>query len=88
MLKKYLYLNIIVIGGDNMEWIETKPLPIECQNCTEPECDVCDYFGLRWKLSREDELILSRKGYVKLIERVQKEIDRIDEELDKIKKRG
>jgi len=38
-----------------MEWIEAKPLPLECENCQEEECYNCDFAMKRWCLSEEDE---------------------------------
>jgi len=64
-----------------MKWIEADPLPAACQNCREEDCYNCDTAGLRWYLSREDELKLRRKGLVKAMERLQQQIRNIDKEL-------
>lgn len=64
-----------------MEWIEADPLPVVCQNCTEEDCYNCDTAGKRWYLPREDELRLRRKGVVKAVERLQRQIQAIDREL-------
>mgnify|MGYP003396940604 CR=1 FL=1 len=60
-----------------MEWIEVCPLPDQCQGCQEEECYNCDHAGERWVLSPEDALRIRRKGLVKAIERLQKQIDEI-----------
>lgn len=64
-----------------MEWIEAELLPMECQSCQEQDCYNCDIAGIRWKLPREDELRVRRKGLVKGIERMRKKIQEIDREL-------
>jgi hypothetical protein len=64
-----------------MEWVEADPLPVECQNCQEEDCYNCDTAGKRWYLPREDELRLRRKGLVKAIERLHRQIQDIDREL-------
>ena len=64
-----------------MEWIEANPLPAVCQNCQEDDCYNCDYAGERWTLSKADELRVRRKGLLKAIERLQREIAEIDREL-------
>lgn len=43
-----------------MEFIEANPLPIQCQSCGELDCEECDYLGLRWLLSEEDQRRLDR----------------------------
>lgn len=45
------------------------------------DCGSCDYAGERWQLSRRDELTLLKKGKLKAIERLQREIAAIDKEL-------
>lgn len=65
-----------------MEWIEANPLPAVCQNCQEEECYNCDYAGERWTLSQADELRVRRKGLLKAIERLQRQIKAIDAELE------
>ena len=64
-----------------MEWLEANPLPTECQNCEEEDCYNCDHAGKRWYLSAVDELRVRRKGLVKAVERLQRQIDDIDEKL-------
>lgn len=64
-----------------MEWIEANPLPPECVGCQE-DCYNCDYAGKRWTLSQADELRIRRKGIVKAIERLQRQLDAIDAELE------
>lgn len=65
-----------------MEWIEANPLPPACQNCQEEECYNCDYAGERWTLSQADELRVRRKGLLKAIERLQRQVKAIDAELE------
>ena len=65
-----------------MEWIEADPLPAVCQNCQEEECYNCDYTGERWTLSQADELRVRRKGLLKAIERLQRQVKAIDAELE------
>lgn len=64
-----------------MEWIQANPLPAVCQNCQEEECYNCDYAGERWTLSQADELRVRRKGLLKAIDRLQRQVMAIDEEL-------
>lgn len=64
-----------------MEWMEVETLPMECQNCQEAGCYNCDHAGKRWQLSKEDRLLLRRKGLVTAIERLQRQIEEIDREL-------
>ena len=65
-----------------MEWIEANPLPAVCQNCQEEECYNSDYAGARWTLSKADELRVRRKGLLKAIERLQRQVKAIDAELE------
>ena len=67
-----------------MEYIEANPLPIECQECQDEDCGECDVAGMRWYLSRADELRVKRKGLLKAIERIERQIKKIDEELEVI----
>lgn len=67
-----------------MEWLEKNPLPSECQECQEEDCYNCDNAGKRWYLSEEDELRVRRKGLVKAVERLQRQIAEIDEKLAEI----
>lgn len=64
-----------------MEWVEVETLPMECQDCQEEECYNCDHAGKQWQLLKEDALRLRRKGLVKAIERLQRQIEEIDREL-------
>ena len=65
-----------------LEYIEANPLPPECVGCQEEDCYNCDYAGKRWTLSQADELRIRRKGIVKAIERLQRQLDAIDAELE------
>ena len=69
-----------------MEWIEVTPLPDVCKCCSEEDCYNCDYAGLRWQLSRKDDLECQRKMKIKAIERLQKQIAEIDAELKQLEK--
>ena len=64
-----------------MEWLEANPLPVECENCQEEDCYNCDLAGKRWYLSEEDELRVRRKGLLKAVERLQRQIKEIDRKL-------
>ena len=46
------------------------------------DCGSCDHGGERFYLSRKDELTLKRKGLVKAIERLERQIKEIDNELE------
>ena len=46
------------------------------------DCGSCDNCGERFYLSRKDELTLKRKGLVKAIERLERQIKTIDKELE------
>lgn len=65
-----------------MEWIEANPLPEVCRNCQEEDCYNCDYAGERWTLSQADELRIRRKGIVKAIDRLKRQLEAIDAELE------
>ena len=69
-----------------MEWIEANPLPQECLNCQEEDCYECDTAGKRWYLSKADELRIRRKGIIKAIERLERQIHEIDAELEVIER--
>ena len=64
-----------------MQWIEVTPLPEECGACTETDRYNCDYAGKRWVLQRRQELLLKRKGILKSIARLEKQLEVIDNEL-------
>ena len=64
-----------------MKWIEVTPLPEVCKCCLEEDCYNCDNAGLRWQLSRADELQLRRKMLRKAIERLERQVAAVDEEL-------
>ena len=70
--------------GYHIEYIEADPIPEVCNDCKE-DCGSCDDFGLRWYLSKKDELIIHRKAKVKAIERLLREINRIDAEIEVLK---
>ena len=65
-----------------MEWIEADPLPPAYQDCQEEDCYNCDHAGERWTLSQADELRVRRKGLLKAIERLQRQVKAIDAELE------
>ena len=69
-----------------MEWIEANPLPQECLNCQEEDCYEYDTAGKRWYLSKADELRIRRKGLIKAIERLERQIHEIDAELEVIER--
>ena len=64
-----------------MEWLEADPLPIRCQHCKENDCYNCDFAGVRWHLSREDELRLRLKGLYRAIKRLQQQVQITEAEL-------
>lgn len=64
-----------------MEWLEADPLPAECQDCQGEDCYNCDHAGKRWYLSEENALRIRRKGLIKAIERLQRQVDAIDQQL-------
>ena len=64
-----------------MRWKEKHPLPEACENCQESDCYNCDTAAERWYLSREDELKVIRKGLVKAIQRMNRQVEEIDKEL-------
>lgn len=68
-----------------MEWIEANPLPAVCRDCRQEECYACDHAGMRWQLSKEDHLRLRRKGLIRAMERLQRQIHEIDKQLEKSK---
>lgn len=43
-----------------MEFVEAYPLPVQCQICGEQDCEECDYLGLRWLLTEEEQRRLDR----------------------------
>ena len=65
-----------------MEWIEADTLPPVCQDCQEEDCYNCDHAGECWTLSQADELRIKRKGLLKAIERLQRQVKAIDAELE------
>ena len=71
-----------------MEWLEAVPLPAECRDCTEEDCYNCDAAGKRWYLSREDELRVRRIGVIKMIARLQRQLDAIDTELHTLREKA
>lgn len=67
-----------------MEWLETDPLPIECQNCLEDDCYNCDIAGQRWYLSPEDAFQLQCKGIANSVTRLQKRMEQTDSVIKKL----
>lgn len=65
-----------------MEWIEANPLPEACRNCQEEDCYNCDTAGERWTLPQAEELRIRRKGIVRAIERLERQLKAIDTELE------
>ena len=65
-----------------MEWIAANPLPEVCRNCQEEVCYNCDFAGERWTLSQADELRIRRKGIIKAIDRLKRQLEAIDAELE------
>lgn len=49
------------VEAEGLTYIEADPLPAPCQNCSEPDCDVCDYGLDRWRLPPETRAELRRK---------------------------
>lgn len=64
-----------------MKWLEANPLPAQCHDCQEEDCCNCDCAGKRWYLSQEDGLRIRRKGLIKAIERLQRQVQDIDRQL-------
>lgn len=71
-----------------MEWIESNPLPAECTTCNCKDCYNCDYACKRFHLSPYDELRLRKKGILKAIERLERQLKAIDAELEAYKENG
>ena len=69
-----------------MKWIETKTLPRACIGCQEKDCYNCDVAGERWIFSQRDNLRVRRKGLLKAMERMQRELAEIDRELSILEK--
>jgi hypothetical protein len=67
-----------------IEYKEADSLPAECIGCND-DCGSCDFAGLRWQLSKRDQLILQRKMKVKSVERIMREISRLDAEIEGLK---
>lgn len=70
-----------------MEWIEADPLPEVCQKCQEEDCWECDHAGKRWYLPEADKLELRRKGLMKAVERLQRQITELDQQIIKARKK-
>lgn len=64
-----------------MDWQVTEVLPEVCRACQEEDCYNCDYAGERWRLSKENELRLRRKGLMRAIARMQRQVQEIDRQL-------
>ena len=71
-----------------MQWEEVIPPPEECRACDGEDCYNCDFAGKRWRLSRRYELNLKRKGVLKSIERLEKQLNAINEELSRLQEKG
>lgn len=65
-----------------LEYIEANPLSPVYQDCQEEDCYNCDHAGERWTLSQADELRIKRKGLLKAIERLKRQVKAIDAELE------
>lgn len=65
---------------------DAEKLRMETEEDFNCDCGSCDYALDRFYLSREDELMLKRKGLEKAVARLQRQISVIDEELKQIKK--
>jgi len=64
-----------------MDWVEVKPLPEECRNCTEEDCYNCDMAGHRWVMSEQAKLRLRRNVIIKELQRLLEELSEIDRKL-------
>ena len=58
--------------------------PATAVRLNKDDCYNCDTAGKRWYLSRADELRVKRKGLLKAIERLERQIKAIDAELEGI----
>ena len=67
-----------------MVWRESNPLPKTCAVCKEEDCYNCEFAGVRWHLSEEDELKVKRKMLERHMEQLQRKIAEIDRELEKL----
>ncbi len=64
-----------------MEWIESDPLPEACQDCQGEACYNCDHAGACWYLTEVDRLKLCRKGLLRAVEGLQKQIAELDQQI-------
>lgn len=64
-----------------MNWVEVKPLPEVCRNCTEEDCYNCDMAGCRWEMSEQAQLRSRRNAIEKQIARLTKELSEIESKL-------
>lgn len=84
------YLPILYLSyckeDNNVEWIEKKPIPEECEGCQEADCYNCDIAGRRWVLSAKDELLFQRGLKLRAIARLQRQVAEIDQQLHAIDK--
>ena len=71
----------------HIEYIEADPISEVCNGCND-DCGSCENAGLRWYLSKKDELIISRKGKAQAVKRLLREIARIDAEIEVIEDGG
>lgn len=67
-----------------MEWLETNPIPEECNSCMDGDCYNCDTVGARWTPSREDSLLARRRLMIRAIQRLLRKIAEIDQELQNL----
>lgn len=55
-----------------MDYLERNPIPVECQKCSDPDCDVCEIGTERWYIPHDQELRLQKKGLMKALYRERK----------------
>ena len=55
-----------------MQYLKKDPMPLECINCREPECDVCDIGSELWYIPHDLELRLQIRGLTKALNRIKK----------------
>lgn len=70
-----------------MEYIERKPLPDICRDCTTPDCDTCDFGRERWILPEIEELKIKKKLKEKQLYKIANEIIEIEKQIAEIEKR-
>ena len=52
-----------------MDFLERKPLPVECEICNDPECDSCTIGLERWYIPHDLDLRIQRRGLLRALER-------------------